>query len=836
MTEPSVISWSQILPSSTNTSQNAIQNNIRRTTTETILCEFDSLEYSSEDVVIHCPKCDTYVKIASLRNHKSYHKAIKTLQWTKRNPPSNLSSLIEQRNLVLSRLKDELFKMAVNQRNTQMPYDSTQSTSINGSSTEILSRIEQINRAFEYLKNDVDPLASSLTTLSFLNGNALKKRKSEAEVDKFLTMSFTSRLSCIYAVGICSTQNKMHRRDMEDAAVFKDCLYAANKENAVDVSYFAVFDGYCGPTAALVASEHLHNFLKDAVTSCQIPETQPSVDNYEKSGSHQVGFHVSGSSKGEQIPQEIDDHDQIDDKENMAGVSDSLSGCLAKNILEQHKKRIITESTDDYSNRAPHLEIEIPCIKNYHLIEKDTINKNVQRKSLENEDQSRENSNRLQLERTKFFKVINKNRNHCSINCETQETVSTHQNSDDSNEEGLISNQTKNKIIDQATSIASAFKEAYQQTDAVLSYGVGETSRVRWSGCSAATLLIESVQHEELNETPEQLPQSNLTVSPSSERSPTTQSMTINPEEIVGKLYVANVGNVQAFLVKGNRAHPLTKRHTPQNKQEKERILQQGGFFTQSNSESLVNGVLKTTRGLGNHGDKKMRSCVHPVPSFYCADIEHQSQLLIIASAGVWDVLSGQEAASILVQLLPMNRLPVPSRVSTSLMELFNNRFSTGPSPCRNDDSKIISNQSVQYTLTRSSNDDSSQRKEEKFVSTNMNDTDSHMIFIDTNEQSQKDSKSSTKSSLAALGSKSEQDVRTNPASGLSGLKDDDFGMDTLDKSDIITSSQQHIISQSKLRQHFGRVMSRYLVQAAMLAGSRQNITAMVILLPGSGL
>lgn len=159
-------------------------------------------------------------------------------------------------------------------------------------------------------------------------------------------------------------------------------------------------------------------------------------------------------------------------------------------------------------------------------------------------------------------------------------------------------------------------------------------------------------------------------------------------------------------------------------------------------------------------------------------------------------------------QLLPMNRLPVPSRVSTSLMQLFNNRLSIELSCSTNEDKKDHRNQPIKCELTGSSSQKNSQRQEQK--------------EIRNEEYNLRDVNVSTKSELCF---KSEENGKRNHLGSLSGVDSEDSRRNI-----------QSVTSQSEIRQHFGQVMSRYLVQAAMLAGSRQNITAMVVILPGSGL
>ncbi len=64
-----------------------------------------------------------------------------------------------------------------------------------------------------------------------------------------------------------------------------------------------------------------------------------------------------------------------------------------------------------------------------------------------------------------------------------------------------------------------------------------------------------------------------------------------------------------------------------------------------------MNGVLATTRGLGNHGDLSLKKCVISTPHTSFVTVDQYCQLLILASNGVWEVFSDHEAAALLLQV-----------------------------------------------------------------------------------------------------------------------------------------------------------------------------------------
>jgi hypothetical protein len=76
-----------------------------------------------------------------------------------------------------------------------------------------------------------------------------------------------------------------------------------------------------------------------------------------------------------------------------------------------------------------------------------------------------------------------------------------------------------------------------------------------------------------------------------------------------------------------------------------------GGTVTGENKRAKVNGILETTRGLGNHGDPNLKSCIVTDPFVRSIEIDNTAQLLIVASHGLWEVLSEQDAADLALQV-----------------------------------------------------------------------------------------------------------------------------------------------------------------------------------------
>ena len=76
-----------------------------------------------------------------------------------------------------------------------------------------------------------------------------------------------------------------------------------------------------------------------------------------------------------------------------------------------------------------------------------------------------------------------------------------------------------------------------------------------------------------------------------------------------------------------------------------------GADVSESDKQCLVNGVVMTTRGLGNHGDKKLKKCMLVEPYTTCVPIDQYAQFVILATQGVWEVFTQQEAASLLIRV-----------------------------------------------------------------------------------------------------------------------------------------------------------------------------------------
>eukprot|EP00026_Physarum_polycephalum_P003299 Phypoly_transcript_03309.p1 GENE.Phypoly_transcript_03309~~Phypoly_transcript_03309.p1 ORF type:complete len:738 (+),score=125.55 Phypoly_transcript_03309:75-2288(+) len=107
-------------------------------------------------------------------------------------------------------------------------------------------------------------------------------------------------------------------------------------------------------------------------------------------------------------------------------------------------------------------------------------------------------------------------------------------------------------------------------------------------------------------------------------------------------LYSANVGDSRAILSRSGKAHRLSYDHKATDEQEVQRVESIGGEI----SNNRVAGVLAITRALGDTALTKKGVIATPFVSERDV-LPLDDEYLILASDGLWDVISDQEAAEI---------------------------------------------------------------------------------------------------------------------------------------------------------------------------------------------
>ncbi|KAL8265331.1 hypothetical protein R6Q59_023461 [Mikania micrantha] len=105
-------------------------------------------------------------------------------------------------------------------------------------------------------------------------------------------------------------------------------------------------------------------------------------------------------------------------------------------------------------------------------------------------------------------------------------------------------------------------------------------------------------------------------------------------------LWVANIGDSRAVLCERGSANQLTVDHEPH--VERRRIEKQGGFVTTLPGDvPRVNGQLAVARAFG---DQSLKAHLSSEPDIRHVPIDTTIELVILASDGLWKVMSNHEA------------------------------------------------------------------------------------------------------------------------------------------------------------------------------------------------
>lgn len=114
------------------------------------------------------------------------------------------------------------------------------------------------------------------------------------------------------------------------------------------------------------------------------------------------------------------------------------------------------------------------------------------------------------------------------------------------------------------------------------------------------------------------------------------------------RLIVANVGDSRAILCRAGRAIQLSIDHKPNAKEERQRVERAGGVVVWAGTWR-VGGVLAVSRAFG---DKPLKRYVTGTPDVKDERLTPEDEFLILASDGLWDSLSVQEAADVAQEAL----------------------------------------------------------------------------------------------------------------------------------------------------------------------------------------
>ncbi|PIA61984.1 hypothetical protein AQUCO_00200167v1 [Aquilegia coerulea] len=129
------------------------------------------------------------------------------------------------------------------------------------------------------------------------------------------------------------------------------------------------------------------------------------------------------------------------------------------------------------------------------------------------------------------------------------------------------------------------------------------------------------------------------------------------------KIITANCGDSRAVLCRGGKAIPLSSDHKPDRLDERLRIEAAGGHVIYWDVPRVVGdlGVLAMSRAIG---DDYLKPYVCSEPEVTITDRTVEDECLILASDGLWDVLSNETACCIARMCLKNGQVPpcLPSK------------------------------------------------------------------------------------------------------------------------------------------------------------------------------
>lgn len=118
------------------------------------------------------------------------------------------------------------------------------------------------------------------------------------------------------------------------------------------------------------------------------------------------------------------------------------------------------------------------------------------------------------------------------------------------------------------------------------------------------------------------------------------------------QIITSNCGDSRAVLCRGTETIPLTVDQKPDRQDELVRIESNGGKVINWNGARVL-GVLAMSRAIG---DRYLRPWIIPVPEITFTTRTDEDECLILASDGLWDVMSNEEASEVARRLLRRRR------------------------------------------------------------------------------------------------------------------------------------------------------------------------------------
>lgn len=123
------------------------------------------------------------------------------------------------------------------------------------------------------------------------------------------------------------------------------------------------------------------------------------------------------------------------------------------------------------------------------------------------------------------------------------------------------------------------------------------------------------------------------------------------------QIILSNCGDSRAVLCRRTQTIPLTVDHKPDRADELSRIEGEGGRVINWHGARVL-GVLAMSRAIG---DRYMSPYIIPVPEITFMTRSDEDECLILASDGLWDVMSNDEVGEVARRLLRRMRRSMPA-------------------------------------------------------------------------------------------------------------------------------------------------------------------------------
>ncbi|XP_070583353.1 protein phosphatase 2C-like domain-containing protein 1 isoform X2 [Erythrolamprus reginae] len=261
------------------------------------------------------------------------------------------------------------------------------------------------------------------------------------------------------------------------------------------------------------------------------------------------------------------------------------------------------------------------------------------------------------------------------------------------------------------------------------------------------------------------------------------------------------------------------------NIEERRRILQNGGCISSNEPKGLIEGLVKNTRGLGHHGNPKMKKTVIPVPNTISFSVDNSCQFLIIATNGLWEVLDKSEVVLLTVTLFSaylakyqhaqLMKSYIPNASKLSLEDQFYswymNRDFFPESDLGNENENELSFQ-LKLPINNST--------EEKVVQ-------SKSCTISTKQLSE-----NSLETLVNVPTSSKEN--TPPGTKVTPTKSNKNSEDLISEShEFLQISEDSETDSRKFYNLAAKYITKHLVKAALKAGSRNNVSVLLALLNG---